>query len=165
MGEVMKSDAGILTEFDKHCMDEAFAQAQAADAGGNLPIGCVIALGGKIIARGQNRILHPAPNPWKHAECDALSQICPSQLAHLDEMTLYTTLEPCIMCMGTLVLHEIGRVIYGATDVLGGGAYLMQNLPPFYNNRRVPRVFGPVDAQRCDALYAKADSMFPKCKM
>ncbi len=161
----MNSDAGMLTEFDKYCMEEAFAQAQAADDAGNLPIGCVIALGGKIIARGQNRILHPAANPWKHAECDALSQICPSQLPQLGDMTLYTTLEPCIMCMATIVLHEIGRVIYGATDVLGGGTYLMQNLPPFYRNRPVARVVGPVDSLRCDALYAKADRMFPKPKL
>lgn len=154
-----------LNDFEHFCMNEAFKEAQMAMEMGNLPIGCVITLGNEIIARGKNRILYPSPNPWNHAECEALRQLSQSHRTRFAEMTLFTTLEPCLMCMGTLVLHEIGRVIYGACDIKGGGSYMMKQLPAFYQDRRVPVLIGPVDPARGDALYREADKRFPACQM
>lgn len=89
---------------------EAIRLAESAEEDGNLPIGAVIVLDREIIATGKNSIWQPATALTRHAELEALRAV-PSELwARSREMTLYTTLEPCVMCAGAILLHRIGSI-------------------------------------------------------
>jgi tRNA(adenine34) deaminase len=78
------------------------------------------------------------------------------------EMTCYTSLEPCVMCMGTLLLHGVGRVVFGAYDVAGGAGRLLPHLPPYYAGLNIFEWVGPTMPEVCDALYLRADALFAK---
>ncbi len=128
--------------------------AKAAGKAGNLPIGAVIVLDDEIIAEGQNRLWYPVTNPGRHAEIDALAGVDPSLWVRAKEMTLYTTLEPCMMCLSTILLHHIGRVVYGADDPRGGALCVVGHMPPsfekFYKELTME---GPALPEECDRLF------------
>ncbi len=128
--------------------------AYTAKDSGNLPIGAVIVLDGKIIAEGQNRLWAPVTNPSRHAEMDAIAAVDPSLWGHASEMTLYTTLEPCLMCLSAILLHRIGRVVYGADDPRGGALCAVGHMPPsfelFYKELEM---IGPALPEECDELF------------
>src|SRR3954462_3268037 len=99
--------------------------ALEAERLGNLPIGAVITLESRMIAEAGNSILVPHYHPGRHAEVEALGRV-PAELWPLSrEMTLYTTLEPCLMCMGACVLHGLGRICFGALDSEGGAGEIL----------------------------------------
>jgi tRNA(adenine34) deaminase len=100
--------------------------ALEAEQGGNLPIGAVITLDNKIIAEAGNSILSPLYHPGRHAEMEALHNIPADLRLHSTEMTCYSTLEPCVMCFGALLLHGIGRVVFGAEDTRGGARAIVK---------------------------------------
>jgi tRNA(adenine34) deaminase len=101
-------------------MDEALAQARAAVAAGEVPIGCVIVREGAVIARAFNRTLLDR-DPTAHAEMIAIraaaAAIGSERLADCD---LYATLEPCAMCAAAISFARIRRLYYGAADPKGG---------------------------------------------
>ena len=142
------------TPTDHDYMLHTVTQAQAAGAAGNLPIGAVIVLDDEIIAEGQNRLWFPVTSPGRHAEIDSLLNVDPSLWGRAREMTLYTTLEPCMMCLSTILLHKIGRVVYGADDPRGGALCVVGHMPPsfekFYKELQME---GPVMPEVCDALF------------
>ncbi|HVB10132.1 MAG TPA: tRNA adenosine(34) deaminase TadA [Bacillota bacterium] len=107
---------------DQHWMDVALAEALAAGAAGEVPVGCVIVRDGAELGRGRNRRQELA-DPTAHAEILALrgaGATCGTW--HLDGATLFVTLEPCPMCAGALVLARIARLVYGAADPKAGAA-------------------------------------------
>jgi tRNA(adenine34) deaminase len=139
---------------------EAIRLANEAGRMGNLPIGAVIALDGEIVASGKNSIWSPNTDLTRHAEMEALRSL-PSELrSRCKEMTLYTTLEPCLMCAGAILLHQIGRVVYGATDPNGGVAACLAALPPYFEHElsRMEWV-GPALPTLCDSLYVRSFGM------
>ena len=141
--------------------DRAIELAEATEKDGNLPIGAVIVLDGQIVGEGGNRMVVPSYNPGRHAEIEALRSVRDELWRRASEMTCYSTLEPCVMCTGTLLLHGIGRVVFGARDAGGGGSVILNHLPPFFDDgKRVPEWVGPVAAERCDPLAARARAMF-----
>jgi tRNA(adenine34) deaminase len=141
---------------DKTYICRAVELAQAAGAGGNLPIGAVITLGDRIIAEGANAIFSPELSAGRHAEMEALSTIPVDLRARGPEMTLYSTLEPCLMCLSAILLHRIGRVIYGSADPYGGGGMAAENLPPFFSEQFAETDWiGPAFSAACDPLYAQ----------
>jgi tRNA(adenine34) deaminase len=77
-------------------------------------------------------------------------------------MTCYTTLEPCVMCAGALLLHGIGRVVFGTTDTEGGAGVLLSHLPDYYKGGAagVPLWIGPTLPEVCDELYARVRARF-----
>ena len=90
---------------DKKYISRAIQIALDAEIRGNLPVGAVITLDNNIIAEGGSSILIPVYHPGRHAEMEALGQV-PIELWHrAREMTCYTTLEPCVMCFGALLLQ------------------------------------------------------------
>jgi len=101
-------------------LDRALALALEAERMGNLPIGAVITLDGRVIAEASNALLVPCYHPRRHAEMEALERVPVALWPESRAMTCYTTLEPCVMCMGALVLHGVGRVVFGARDREGG---------------------------------------------
>ena len=99
---------------------EAIRLAKEAEQKGNLPIGAVIVLDGQIIARGMNAIWQPAIELTRHAEIESLRSLPPNLLASCAEMTLFTTLEPCLMCAGAILLHQIGVHVDAHVNVNAG---------------------------------------------
>jgi tRNA(adenine34) deaminase len=101
-------------------MDDALSEARAADAAGEVPVGCVIVREGAVIARAGNRTLRDR-DPTAHAEMLAIRQAAKvlgsERLADCD---LYVTLEPCAMCAAALSFARIRRLYYGAADPKGG---------------------------------------------
>ncbi|MFZ0661298.1 MAG: tRNA adenosine(34) deaminase TadA [Acidobacteriaceae bacterium] len=103
-------------------MREALAEARAAAAAGEVPVGAVVVLEGKIIARAQNRVLRDL-EPTAHAEIVALRAA--AGLLNNYRLTgcdLYVTLEPCAMCAGAMVHARLARLVYGASDPKAGAA-------------------------------------------
>jgi len=141
-------------------MNRAVELALAAEAAGNLPIGALIVLDDEVVAEGQSELLKPRYAPGRHAEMRALSSVDDNLWPGAREMTCYTTLEPCMMCFGALLLHGVGRVVFGAYDVLGGAGTLLEHLPPYYEKARVFDWEGPLLPDVCDPLYARADELF-----
>ena len=109
-----------ITEIDEKFMREALAEARAAAAVGEVPIGAVVVRAGEIVARAHNRreLDH---DPSAHAEFAALCAAARSLGRwRLSDCTVYVTLEPCCMCAGLMVNARVGRCVYGATDAKAG---------------------------------------------
>ena len=145
---------------DIEFMNRAVELALEAEQEGNLPIGALLVLDGAVIGEGKSELLSPTYMPGNHAEILALRQVDPYIWPRAQEITCYTTLEPCVMCFGTLLLHGIGRVVFGATDVLGGGGPLLEHLPRYYETAPVFSWEGPLMSDVCDPLYHRADAAF-----
>lgn len=146
---------------DNRYIFRAIQIALEAEQRGNLPIGAVITLDNKIIAEAGNSILSPVYHPGRHAEMEALRNVSAELWLRSPEMTCYSTLEPCVMCFGALLLHGIGRVVYGAEDTGGGFRAIVNHLPYYYaSGLGVPELVGPVAADHCDELYKRALARF-----
>lgn len=101
-------------------MEMALAEARAASAAGEVPVGCVVVRDGAVVARAGNRTLADR-DPSAHAELLALraaaARLGSERLAGCD---LYVTLEPCTMCAAAISFARIRRLYYGAADPKGG---------------------------------------------
>lgn len=151
----------VHTPRDRALLDHAIALALAAEARGWLPVAAVVALDGEIVAEGTSEVPGPPYHPGRHAEIVALSKVPTDLWPDAHRLTVVSTLEPCLMCFGTCLLHGIGRVVYGARDVLGGAGHVLPYLPPYYaDGEGVPDWIGPLDPERCDPLYHRADRAF-----
>ena len=152
-----------IDEADLTHLRRAIQIALEAEADGNLPVGAVVALGGEVIAEAGNAVLAPAYHPGRHAETEALRLVAPELWPRAREMTVYTTLEPCLMCAGALLLHGVGRVVYGASDTLGGAGPLLAHLPDYYaGGAGVPLWLGPALPEVCDPLFRRVLARFDK---
>ena len=109
-----------ITEIDEKFMREALAEARAAAAVGEVPIGAVVVRAGEIVARAHNR-RELDQDPSAHAEFAAL-RAAAQKLGRwrLSDCTVYVTLEPCCMCAGLMVNARVGRCVYGASDAKAG---------------------------------------------
>lgn len=101
-------------------MDAALAEARAAAARGETPVGAVVVIDGEIIARAGNRTRELA-DPTAHAEILAIREAC-AKLGQerLTGADLHVTLEPCTMCAGAIAHARLRRVYFGAEDAKGG---------------------------------------------
>lgn len=101
---------------DERLMREALAEARRAGEAGEVPVGAVIALDGRVIARGHN-LTETLCDVTAHAEMMAITAAA-SYLGgkYLPQCTLYVTVEPCAMCAGALGWSQIGRIVYGTAD-------------------------------------------------
>jgi tRNA(adenine34) deaminase len=138
-------------------MRHAVRLAQEALQAGNLPVGALVTLDGRVVSEGRNAISAPALDFSRHAEMESLKAVPPDLWPRSKEMTLYTTLEPCLMCVGAIIGHRIGRVVFGALDRNGGASCAFGRLSPFYEARlRALEWIGPVLPEVCDELYELA---------
>jgi tRNA(adenine34) deaminase len=150
-----------ITAIDTKYISRAIQIAIEAEAHGNLPIGAVITLDDKVVAEGSNTVLVPFYHPGRHAEMEALRSVPIELWPRSRDMTCYTTLEPCVMCFGALLLHGVGRVVFGAEDKRGGAKTILDHLPEYYAGRvGVPQWAGPVMAEECSELYDRVAGRF-----
>ena len=115
-------------KWHEYWMARAIVEAGKACARDEVPIGCVIVREGRIIARGHN-LRESTQDPTAHAELIAIRKAARKlgSWRQLDT-TLYVTLEPCIMCMGAIILSRIPTVVFGCYDPKGGAAGSLYDL-------------------------------------
>ncbi len=104
-------------------MQEALSEARKAEALGEVPVGAVVLLNGKIIGRGHNSSigLH---DPTAHAEIVALRQAAHNLANYrMPGSILFVTIEPCIMCIGAMIQARIETLVYGAADSKAGAVH------------------------------------------
>ncbi|MBW2456407.1 MAG: nucleoside deaminase [Deltaproteobacteria bacterium] len=139
-----------MTQRDEQLMGLALAEADAATAHGDVPVGAVLVdRAGVVVASGHNR-REELSDPTAHAEIEAL-RAAAKKLGRwrLDDLTLYVTLEPCPMCAGALLNARIERVVYGCRDDKAGAVHslFVIGLDPRLNHRFA--VTGGVRAEEC----------------
>lgn len=117
---------------DEYCMKMALREAEKAYAEGEVPVGAVVAMDGKIISRGYNMV-EKLKDPTAHAEIIALTSAFNALGSkYLPDATLYVTVEPCLMCAGALHWSKIGRIVWGAADVKNGHHVYTDDRNPFH---------------------------------
>jgi tRNA(adenine34) deaminase len=105
---------------DIEFMQQALAEARESAASGEVPIGAVLVLEGRILARSGNRTIRDC-DPTAHAEIVALREAARIIGNYrLADTTLYVTIEPCSMCAGAMLQARVPRLVYGAAEPRGG---------------------------------------------
>jgi cytosine/creatinine deaminase len=146
----MSSNLNNLTERERSLMEEAIAQATQSFASGGVPIGAAMARGRDLLAVGHNQRVQRA-DPIAHAEMDCLRNA--GRLKTYRDVTLFTTLSPCMMCSGTIVQFKIPRVIVGENRTFGGNE-------EFLRSRGVEVIV--LDEDRCIAMMEEFQRRSPE---
>lgn len=122
----------MISYDDEHFMRQALREAQDAYFEGEVPIGAVVVINNKIIARGHNQV-ERLNDPTAHAEILAITSACSYLGAkYLPDATLYVTIEPCHMCAGASYWSKLKRVVFGAKDLKQGYQFFFGNKNPFH---------------------------------
>ena len=140
---------------DARRMGLALEEARRAEAAGEVPVGAVVVLDGRVIGRGHNRVI-AASDPTAHAEIvalrDAAQAVRNYRLAGAD---LYTTMEPCPMCCGAALNARLARVVYGAADPKAGAARTLYRLLEDPRLNHQVAVVAGVRSAECGALLSE----------
>jgi len=122
---------------DEYFMRIALQQAEYAFEDDEVPVGAVVVLNNKIIARAHNQV-ERLNDPTAHAEMIALTSAF-NYLGskYLPEAVLYVTVEPCLMCCGAIYWGKIGRVVYGCSDEKNGYKHITEDNWPFHPKTRL----------------------------
>ncbi|MDX1955458.1 MAG: nucleoside deaminase [Chitinophagaceae bacterium] len=124
---------------DEYYMTAALKEARLAFDEEEIPVGAVVVLNGKIIARGHNMV-ERLNDPTAHAEMIALTSAFNFLGSkYLPEAVLYVTVEPCLMCAGALYWSKIGRIVWGADDEKNGHKRITREEWPFHPKTEITR--------------------------
>lgn len=137
---------------DEYYMREALAQAQLTLEEDNLPVGAVVVSKGEILGKGRklNTDFHLG-----HAEVNALrAALNGRQFTRDSELTIYTTLEPCIMCFGTILNCPVTKVVYAMEDVYGGATKISAAALPIRHHSKEVKIVPGVLREEARALFA-----------
>jgi tRNA(adenine34) deaminase len=150
---------GLLTGYEaafEPAMRAALAEAEAAVATGDVPVGAVVLdSAGTTIARGRNR-REATGDPTAHAEVDAIRAAARATGGwRLDGLTLVVTLEPCTMCAGALTSARLSRLVFGAADPRAGAVGSLWDVVRDQRLTPVPEVIGGVLAGECRAVLKR----------
>jgi len=133
-------------------MGLALEEARGASAEGEVPVGAVVVLDGRVIGRGHNRPI-ATMDPTAHAEILALRQAARAvENYRLAGATLYVTVEPCPMCCGAALHARVARVVFGAPDPKAGAARSLYRLLEDPRMNHEVAVTGGVRSEECAAL-------------
>lgn len=117
---------------DEYYMQQALNEAKKAFDAGEVPVGAVVVINGKIIARGHNQV-EQLNDPTAHAEMIALTSAFNFLGAkYLPDAVLYVTVEPCLMCAGALYWSKVSRVVWGTDDEKNGHERITRDMSPFH---------------------------------
>ena len=139
---------------DEKYMKEAIKQAKKAYAVNEVPIGCVIVYGDKIIGRGYNRRT-TEKNPLAHAELIAIKKASKKMGDwRLEDCTMYVTLEPCQMCAGAIVQSRMKKVVIGAMNPKAGCAGSIINLLQMERFNHQTEIVNGVLEEECSSMLS-----------
>lgn len=138
----------------QYWMKKAIIEAQKAAYKAEVPVGCVIVRDDKIIARAHN-LRELKQDPAAHAELMAIKKAAARLNSwRLLDSTLYVTLEPCIMCMGAVLLARIPKVVFGCYDPKGGAAGSLYNLAEDARLNHSVEIIAPLLETECSSLLS-----------
>lgn len=136
---------------DEYFMNQAIALAKEAAEEGEVPVGAVVVLDGKIVGAGRNR-REISKNALAHAEIEAINEACRALGGwRLWQCDMYVTLEPCPMCTGAIINSRMNRLVYGASDYKAGSCGSVIDLFSLPYNHK-PEVAKGVMQEECAAL-------------
>ncbi len=126
---------------------EAIALAEIALKEGEFPVGAILVFKNEILATGSRKgTAGDFINEVDHAEITALKNLAGRKEfneINRQEMTIYCTMEPCLMCFGAILLSGIGKIIYAYEDVMGGGTGCdIESFSPLYRERKISIIPG-----------------------
>jgi cytosine deaminase len=147
--KLVRQDLASLTASERSLMEQAIDEAEASFSQGGLPIGAVLARGDQLVAKGHNRRVQNG-DPIAHGEMDCLRNA--GRLRTYRDLTLFTTLSPCMMCAGTVVQFKIPRIIVGENHTFGGNE-------TFLADHGVEVVI--LDEPRCTSLMQEFQTAYP----
>jgi tRNA(adenine34) deaminase len=140
---------------DERYMKEALVEAEKALSEGNWPIGCIIVVDDKIIARTHN-LVYSTSDKLAHAEMLALREVSETLRKHKGEATLYSTYEPCPMCFGASILSRIKRIVCGIDVDDSGAMYFKEHLPLLFKQDKFSvKLTTGVLAKECYKVFIK----------
>ena len=135
-------------------MKQAIKEAQKAELIDEVPIGCVIVCNDKIVARGHN-VRETKKTSLGHAEMVAISKANKKlNKWRLEDCDIYITLEPCIMCAGSIIQSRFKRVIYGADDLKGGAFGSSINVMNAKNINHHPEIISGILNDECAKIIS-----------
>ncbi len=137
-------------------MRDALKHAEDALDAGEFPVGCVIADGARVVAKGRRRHSdRKNQNELDHAEILALRDLWEKGLfPDASSFTIYTTLEPCLMCFGAILISGIRRIVYAYEDALGGASKCdLSGLTPLYRSADVEIIPGVLRNESLSLFY------------
>jgi tRNA(adenine34) deaminase len=137
-------------------MERALHYAEIALDAGEFPVGCVVEHCGQIIASGSRTNSNCTVNEMDHAEMIALRGMLNSgNKIRMEEVTVYSTMEPCLMCFSTLLVNGVTRFVFGYEDVMGGGTNLpIASLSPLNSGLKIS-ITGGVLRKKSLALFQR----------
>jgi tRNA(adenine34) deaminase len=140
---------------DEKFMTLALEQASLAFQKGEVPVGALITLGGKILAMSHNSSIS-MNDPSAHAEILAIREAARIlDNYRLVDSTLYVTLEPCIMCAGAIILARIHRIVFGAVDPKSGAVVSLYRLLQDERLNHAVEVTGGVMRDACAEILSR----------
>lgn len=125
---------------DEYFMKKALVQAKQALLTGEFPVGCVIADEENVIVSGfRHGTSGSCSNEIDHAEIVALRALYEKKaVENINELTLYCTMEPCLMCFGAILISGIHKIVYAYEDVMGGGTKCdLSKASPLYSENNI----------------------------
>lgn len=148
----------------------ALDQAKEALLQGEFPVGAVFVYRGRVVASGQRehtRRQQEAVNEIDHAEVLALRDFFSEETEiATDELVVYSTMEPCLMCYSTMILNGIRNIVYGYEDVMGGGTNLpLEQLNPLYAEmevRTTPHVLREQSLELFRQFFSNPENLYWK---
>ena len=161
-GRVLRFDEETM-EHEKY-MRMALRQAREALSAGEFPVGCVMVYDGEVVASGRRSNSVGRPNEIDHAEILALrALLADDRSLDLGRVTVYSTMEPCLMCYATMLVNGIRRFVFSYEDAMGGGTNLpLPMLSPLYSGMNVT-IVGEVLRNESLALFKEFFSS-PDCE-
>jgi tRNA(adenine34) deaminase len=140
---------------ERRWMSLALAQANTAFINGEVPVGCVVVFKNSVVGTGYNR-MEQSGDPCAHAELLALKNALATIDRHeLTESCVYVTVEPCVMCIGAMIVVRIPKIVYGAREPRTGACGSVLALPdePALDHRIA--VIGGVEEAECRDLMRR----------
>lgn len=133
-------------------MKEALREAEGALKRGDRPIGAVIVHQNKIVGRGSNRF-HSCSSDISHAELNALLSCADFLKTNGPQCVIYTTCEPCVMCLGAIVMANIRYIVFGMPDNYIRAREMIESLD--YVRRRIKGYLGGILEKECIELFRR----------
>lgn len=145
--------AGVAASLDlERWMRAALAEAEAAGRAREYPIGAVVVLDGKLVGRGRSR-QRERRTQLAHAELDALLDAGEQILEHHDDAVLFTTVEPCPLCLGAMVMADVPHVVFAHGDPAVQSHEIVQRIP--YVASHIETYLGGVLREEARSLFAR----------